>query len=170
MENTTVNLLKEFQKQKVSQESEVLQAAQRFVNQYRALAFFDPSFLQEFNKQLLACPPDVRRFLTTIMGGNEVLNYLEFLEKQMPQTSQSENDVGGNQPDIALDGYLPSPESDLDLSDSNDMISVSKQEWLELKAQQKNLMEQTQQLFRQLKNQSAPSTMGSYSEILDDES
>ena len=166
MENTATNLLQEFQKQKVSQESEVLQAAQRFVNQYRALSFFDPSFLQKFNTQLLACSPDVRRFLTTIMGGNEVLNYLEFLEKQMPATSQNESDT--NQPEIALDGYLPMPESDLSLSD-DDMISVSKQEWQELKAQQKKLMEQTQQLFRQLKNQPASSMIGGYSEILDDE-
>lgn len=168
MENTATNLLQEFQKQKVSQESEVLQTAQRFVNQYRALSFFDPSFLQEFNTQLLACSPDVRRFLTTIMGGNEVLNYLEFLEKQMPAISQNENESGGNQPEIALDGYLPMPESDLSLSDG-DMISVPKQEWQELKAQQKNLMEQTQQLFRQLKNQPASSIFGGYSEILDDE-
>jgi hypothetical protein len=167
MENTATNLLQEFQKQKVSQESEVLQAAQRFVNQYRALSFFDPSFLQKFNTQLLACSPDVRRFLATIMGGNEVLNYLEFLEKQTPLSIQNENDTS-NQSDISVDGYLPSPESDLSASD-NDMISVSKQEWQELKAQQKSLMEQTQQLFRQLKNQQASSMIGRYSEILDDE-
>jgi hypothetical protein len=166
MENTATNLLQEFQKQKVSQESVVLQTAQRFVNQYRALSFFDPSYLQKFNTQLLACSPDVRRFLTTIMGGNEVLNYLEFLEKQMPATSQNESDA--SQPEIALDGYLPMPESDLSLSD-DDMISVSRQEWQELKAQQKNLIEQTQQLFSQLKNQSASSMIGGYSEILDDE-
>ena len=36
MEETAKNLLKEFQKQKVSKESSVLQEAQRFVNQYRA--------------------------------------------------------------------------------------------------------------------------------------
>ena len=62
MEETAKNLLKEFQKQKVSKESSVLQEAQRFVNQYRALDYLPSSFLQEFNAQLLACSPNVRRF------------------------------------------------------------------------------------------------------------
>ena len=168
MEETAKNLLKEFQKQKVSQESSVLQEAQRFVNQFRALDYFDSSFLQEFNAQLLACSPNVRRFFSTIMGGNEVLNYLEFLEKQIPQTENSENGENAGQTDIVVDGYLPVPESDLILPDSNDIISVSKQQWDEMKAQQKALMEQTQQLMHLIKQQ--PGLVSAqYSEILDDE-
>ena len=169
MEETAKNLLKEFQKQKVSKESSVLQEAQRFVNQYRALDYLPSSFLQEFNAQLLACSPNVRRFFSTIMGGNEVLSYLEFLEKQIPQTENSENGENAGQSDIVVDGYLPMPESDLMLSDLDDTISVSKQQWDEMKAQQKTLMEQTQQLMRQIKSQQQGGTSAQYSEILDDE-
>ena len=166
MENSATELLEKFRQQKVSQESEVLQAAQRFVNQYRALNFFDSSFVQQFNAQLVACTPDVRRFFTSIMGGNEVLNYLEFLEKQYPQATGGDGEMV-NQSDIAADGYLPSADADLD-----DGACVSKDELSALKEQQKILMEQTQQLMRQLKIQQATSgvspTSNSYSEILDD--
>ena len=166
MEESAKDLLKEFHKQKVSKESIVLQEAQRFVNQYRALDFLDPSFVQVFNQQLLASSPNARRFFSTIMGGNEVLNYLEFLEKKVPQSENSEN---SNQADIATDGYLPLPESDLMTSGSDDTICISKQQWDELNAQQKNLKEQNQQLIRQMQERQRDSISHQYSEILDDE-
>lgn len=169
MEEAARSLLKEFQKQKVSKESAVLQTAQRLVNQFRALDYLPPSFLQEFNVQLLACSPNVRRFFSTIMGGSEVLNYLEFLEKKIPQTEKSEKGENSAQSDIVVDGYLPSPESDLMVSDSDDTISVSKQQWDEMKTQQKDLLEQTQRLMRQMKIQQQGGISTQYSEILDDE-
>ena len=95
--------------------------------------------------------------------------YLEFLEKQIPQTENSENGENAGQSDIVVDGYLPMPESDLMSSDLDDTISISKQQWDEMKAQQKTLMEQTQQLMRQIKSQQQGGTSAQYSEILDDE-
>ena len=172
MENSGLALLESFQKQKVSQESEVLQEAQRFVNQYRSLRYFDSSYIHVFNSQLLACQPNVRRFFTSIMGGNEVLSYLEFLEKQQPKPS-SENGEDSSQLDIATDGYLPLPESDLISEAGTGMISVPKEEWVALKEQQRILMEQTNQLLHQLKNQrissSGTAVSGDYSEIVSDE-
>ena len=166
-------LLQEFQKQEVSQENEVLQAAQRFVNQFRALRFFKESFVQEYNTQLLNCSADVRRFLPTLMGGNEVRYYLEFLEKQQPHpTDNSEN---SDQSHISADGYLPSPDSDNQLQGSStDTVSISRDEFLKMQEQQKLLMEQTQQLLKRMNQQGASSSgssaVGLYSEILEEDS
>ncbi len=171
MSDSATTLLEEFQKQKVSQESETLQSAQRFVNQYRSLKFLRESFVQEFNEQLLACPPDVRRFLPSIMGGNEVRNYLEFLEKQRPQNVNDTDET--SQDKILTNGYLPDPESDLKGTDS-DQISISRAEFDQMREQQKILMEQTQALIKRMNQQvvssSGSSTMGRYSEIIDEES
>ena len=166
-------LLQEFHKQKVSQESEVLQAAQRFVNQFRALRLFRESFVQEFNEQLLACSPDVRRFLPSLMGGNEVRSYLEFLERQQPHPNKTEEN--SNQSQIASGGYLPSPDSDLTTQqDSSENASVSRAEFQQMQEQQKILMEQTQQLLKRLNQQGSSSVgssaVGRYSEIIEEDS
>lgn len=164
-------LLQQFQKQKVSQESETLQAAQRLVNQFRSLRFLRESFVEEYNAQLLASSPDVRRFLTSLMGGNEVRNYLEFLEKQTPQ--QNENGEDSNQTKKAADGYLPPPDNDLGAQNNvSGGATVSLAEFEQMKEQQKILMEQTQQLLKKLNQQGASSsgssTVGRYSEIIED--
>ena len=172
MSDSANELLQQFYKQKVSQESEVLQAAQRFVNQFRALKFFRESFIQEYNEQLLACSPDVRRFFPSLMGGNEVRNYLEFLEKQQQQTTDGTDKK--NQSQIASNGYLPSP--DLDLvreNSSSESTSVSKEEFQQMQAQQRILMEQTQQLLKKMNqqtNSSGPSIEGHYSQIIEEDS
>ena len=170
MADSANELLQQFQKQKVSQESEILQAAQRFVNQFRALHLLGESFVQEFNKELLACSPDVRRLFPSLMGGNEVRSYLEFLEKQQPQSTETSAD--SNQPSIASDGYLPSPESDLMEQNPSDTISVPKAQWQQMQEQQKMLMEQTQQLLNKMNQQGTRSSaeMGHYSEIIEEDS
>ena len=166
-------LLQQFQKQKVSQESEILQAAQRFVNQFRSLRLFDESFVQEYNTQLLACSPDVRRFLPSLMGGQEVRDYLEFLEKQQPHNSDdSENP---DQSSTMSDGYLPSPDSDLiNAGEGVGTVRVSQSEFQQLQEQQKILMEQTQQLLKRINQQEAASmgegVTGRYSEIIEEDS
>ncbi len=164
-------LLQQFQKQKVSQESETLQAAQRLVNQFRSLRFLRESFVEEYNTQLLASSPDVRRFLGSLMGGNEVRNYLEFLEKQTHQ--QVEDGENSNQSQISSDGYLPSPDNDLKMEKNAPTgATVSLAEFEQMKEQQKILMEQTQQLLKKLNQQGASSsgssTVGRYSEIIED--
>ena len=173
MVDSANTLLQEFQKQKVSQESEVLQAAQRFVNQFRSLRFFPESFVQEFNEELLSCPPDVRRLLPSLMGGNEVRSYFEFLEKQQPHQSDVSQDSG--QPQIASGGYLPSADTDLPTqNDSGDTISVSRAEFQKMQEQQKILMEQTQQLLKRMEqqgtNSGGSSVVGRYSEIIEEDS
>ena len=166
-------LLQEFQKQKVSQESEVLQAAQRFINQFRSLRLFDESFVQEYNTQLLACPADVRRFLPSLMGGNEVRSYLEFLEKQ--QHHQTDATEDSDQSQVAADGYLPPPDSDLtNHDDSSETVSISRAEFQQMQDQQKILMEQTQQLLKRVNQQgtssAGSSAIGRYSEIIEEDS
>lgn len=173
MVDSANELLQEFQRQKVSQESEILQAAQRFVNQFRSLRFFGEAFVQEYNQQLLACPPDVRRLLPSLMGGNEVRSYLEFLEKQQPQQENSAEDSG--QPKIASDGYLPSPDSDMAVQgNSSDTVSVSRAEFQQMQEQQRNLMEQMQLILKRMNQQgttsAASSTVGRYSEIIEEDS
>ncbi len=163
-------LLQEFQKQKVSQESEVLQMAQRLINQFRSLRHFKESFVQEYNQQLLSCPSDVRRFFPSLMGGNEVRSYLEFLEKQQPH--QADGSDYPEQGTIASDGYLPSPDSDLTSSDgASDTVAVSRAEFQQMQLQQKALMEQTQLLLKKINQQgSASSDIGRYSEIIEEDS
>lgn len=173
MVDSANTLLQEFQKQKVSQESEVLQAAQRFINQYRSLRLFKESFVQEYNEQLLACPPDVRRLFPSLMGGNEVRSYLEFLEKQQPQQEDSSENLG--QPKIAADSYLPSPDADVPTqSGASDTVSISRAEFQQMQEQQRILMEQTQQLIKQINQQGTTSagstTVGRYSEIIEEDS
>jgi len=166
-------LLQAFQKQKVIRESEVLQAAQRLVNQFRSLRFFNESFIDEYNKQLLAAPPDVRRFFSSLMGGNEVAAYFEFLEKQIPHAHQENEE--GNHPDISAGSYLPMPEEDLSVNSmSSDSISISKKEWEEMQTQQKFLTEQIQRLSKQLNisqegSRSDRSFSRQYSEIIDED-
>lgn len=173
MVDSANTLLQEFQKQKVSQESEILQIAQRFVNQFRSLRFFPESFIQEYNTQLLACSADIRRLFTSLMGGNEVRNYLEFLEKQQPHhTDNSEN---SDQPKVTVDGYLPSPDLDLKSSTgTSDATSISKEELQQIREQQKILMEQTQQLLKRMNQQgtssAGSSVVGRYSEIIEEDS
>lgn len=171
MVDSAKSLLQEFQKQKVSQESEVLQAAQRFVNQYRALRLFRESFVQEFNEQLLACSPEVRRFLNSIMGGHEVRSYLEFLEKKLPHQDENSEDKSK----IGVNGYLPSPDSDITNNDnSSGMFSISRAEFQEIQEQQKILMEETQQLMKRVNQQGINATnssvAGRYSEIIEEDS
>ena len=164
-------LLQEFQKQKVSHESEVLQEAQRLINQFRSLRLFKESFVQEYNNQLLACSADVRRFLPSLMGGNEVRSYLEFLEKQQPHKADKTEELDGSK--IAPDGYLPEPDSDLTTSDTfSQPGSISRDEFQQMQAQQKALMEQTQQLLKKVSQLSGASaggnTVENYSEIIED--
>lgn len=159
------NILEDFQKQKVSQESEVLLTAQRFINQYRALKLYKPAFLDKFNADLLSCSADVRRFFSSLMGGEEVRNYLEFLEKQIPA---SNTEKGQENSEIVQEGYLPSPEEDIKGNAAENIMSISKEEWQKMQEQQKLLMEQTQQLMKKM-TQSSVDTR-SYSEILDDDS
>ena len=104
------------------------------------------------------------------MGGNEVRSYLEFLEKQQPQSADVSSD--SKQPTIAADGYLPSPESDLMGQNTSDTISVPKEQWQQMQEQQRILMEQTQQLLKKMNQQGTRSSaeMGHYSEIIEEDS
>ena len=78
-ENTEI-LLERFKAKKAEKDSASLQEARRFVNLYRSLSCFGNDFVDKYNEMLLMIKPNVRRLLSTFMGGKEVEDYLEFLE------------------------------------------------------------------------------------------
>ena len=75
-ENNINPILKAFQEQKVSKLNTELIQAQKLVNLYRALYCFDDAFVEQYNQLLLSSSVEVRRLLSTLMGGNEVRSYL----------------------------------------------------------------------------------------------
>ncbi len=56
--------------------------AQRFINVYRQLHVLREDLVNRYNEMLLAIDADTRTTLTDIPGGNDVRNYLEYLEQQ----------------------------------------------------------------------------------------
>ncbi len=174
MAETILNpLLKAFQEQKVSKQNLELLAAQRLVNLYRSLHCFKPEFVDTFNQFLLSATVEEKRLLSTIMGGGEVRSYLDFLQTQVHQ-NQEANGGQKNQEK----GYLPDPEEDEAVPESDGSISISAEEWQKMKAQQKALMEQTQLLANSLKGVNVspkvsetprPEISQNYSDIIEDE-
>ena len=126
---------------------------------------------------LLTSTPGVRRLLRTFMGGDEVLEYYEFLHQNSHLSAQdtSENKTVQS---VAGKGYLPEPEEDISTMESGGS-SFSKAEFDKMKEQQKALSEQVQLLLRRLKQQTSSSyssagknsdSLDSYSEIIEEES
>lgn len=168
----TVNpLLKAFQEQKLTKANIELMQAQKLVNLYRALDCFQDGFADKFNEMLLESSVESRRMLSTIMGGSEVRNYLDFLEQQTNHTDEENNPNSSKQ----LKGFLPSPDMD-ESPTSNETVQISRQEWLEMQEQQRNLMEQTKNLMSMVKNNSMGQSatventpVKNYSEIIEDD-
>lgn len=92
-------------------ETVVSGAAQRLVNQFRALKSFRPSFIVEYNEELLNAPNDVISFLPNITAGSFVRAYREYLieQKGIQQALQQGGDASRRQ------GYLPSPDTEGEL-------------------------------------------------------
>ena len=172
MVESSQTLLQHFKAKKSEKNSVALQEARRLVNLYRSLACFGDDFLAEYNKMLLDTKPSVKRLLGTFTGGDEVEDYLEFLQENAHLT-KAEVEQNTSQGNFQTKGYLPTPDEDVKSETSNGMVTISKEEWEKMKAQKEALTKQLQSLSNMAKT--VQTTVGqsdfdSYSEIIEDSS
>ena len=140
-------LLESFKNRQSEKNTFASQEALRLVNLYRSLSFFNPEFVEKYNQMLLASSPDVRRLLHTFMGGEEVKDYLEFLQ-QNARLSDVTSEQKQN-PENQVPGYLPQPGSDVSSEEKNDgKFFISQNEWEKLKQEHRVLEERLQQLLK----------------------
>lgn len=106
------NSLQAFLEKKGPQENSALEQAQRLVNLYHHLSAFGSDFTKEYNKMLLEASPDVQTMLGSIIGGQNVREYLDFLKKkQIEPTNKSEKNAEDSDTSLS-EGYMPTPEND----------------------------------------------------------
>ena len=150
-ENTEI-LLQRFKAKKAEKDSTSLQEARRLVNLYRSLSCFGNDFVGKYNEMLLAIKPNVRRLLSTFMGGKEVEEYLEFLEQNAHLAVSETTQEGRGEVVPQNKGYLPMPDLDVGVNKTGEkMISVREEDWNKLCAQKEHLVKQTQDLLNVLK-------------------
>lgn len=97
-----------FLKQRNNKTSDAMQMAQRLVNLYRVLGVFGSDFFEEYNKMLLNASDEVQTALTALIGGQEVRQYLEFLNSEQKKSQKETNSDNPSQ----QTGWLPSPEEE----------------------------------------------------------
>lgn len=103
-------LLTQFNAKKHDQEDEKAIEAQRLVNMYRNLSVFPPEFVEKYNDILLGSSKEAQVLLPSIQGGASVREYLSYLQTAKGvDTSEEKTDDS----DIAIQGYLPTPEEDI---------------------------------------------------------
>ena len=171
MTDSKNTLLETFKNRQADKNIAVAQEALRLVNLYRSLSCFGSDFVDKYNQMLLASPPAVRRLLSTFMGGEEVEDYLEFLQQNshLSEVKSENNDVK----DTLNKGYLPGPETDA-IGGSSQKDSISRSDWEKMNEEQRKLKDQVQQLLNELaknKYSTKPPVVSSfdrYSEITDD--
>ena len=184
MSETTQILLERFKARKTEKDSTSLQEARRLVNVYRSLSCFGSDFIDKYNQMLMDVKPNVRRLFSTFMGGKEVEDYLEFLEENAHLSVSANGEKEGLTVVPQNKGYLPDPDSDVDVSKKTETFSVSEAEWREMKAQNEALAKQTKDLLNIVKElgknekrsrgtegySAAPrsSSFENYSEIIED--
>ena len=179
-ENKNV-LLESFKNRQSEKNTFASREALRLVNLYRSLSYFNPEFVEKYNQMLLSSSPAVRRLLHTFMGGEEVKDYLDFLQQNahLSDTASEQNQNFETQ----TIGYLPQPGSDIGLTKNNEEnFYVSQSEWEKLKQEQKVLQERLQTLLKEIeetkqkgigfnqKSAYASSVNKNYSEIIEEAS
>ncbi|MBO7484312.1 MAG: hypothetical protein J6T55_04265 [Alphaproteobacteria bacterium] len=175
MADSQNTLLEAFKNRQADKNIAVAQEALRLVNLYRSLSCFGSDFVDKYNQMLLASSPAVRRLLRTFMGGEEVEEYLEFLQ-QNSHFSEVKSEANKSEENLNK-GYLPGPESDSVTKDAYQKETVSKSDLEKMNEEQRKLKEQVQQILNELaKNKysnlstKAPaiSSFDRYSDITDD--
>ena len=150
MAETKNLLLEKFKNRQSEKDTVIFQQAMQLVNQYRSLSSFGNEFVDQYNQALLNASPAVKRLLSTFMGGEEVADYLEFLQQnfhlQGDELEQQEN------ADTKNSGYLPEPDADMPLQNNNASSPVSQMEWEQMKNDNIILKEQVQLLLKELGN------------------
>ena len=159
MPETKNLLLEKFKNRQSEKDTVIFQQAMQLVNQYRALSFLGSDFVDQYNQTLLNASPAVKRLLGTFMGGEEVEDYLEFLQQnfhlQGDELLQQENVETKNK------GYLPEPDADVGWK-NNSSESVSLKEWEQIKEDNIILKEQIQGLLKELASLKQASGTGSF--------
>ncbi len=107
-DNTISSKFHAFLKQRNSKTNDAIQEAQRLVNLYRVLGAFGSDFVDKYNTMLLHTPDDVQMSFNALVGGQEVRQYLEFLQQEQHIQGNAET------PDkaAAQTGWLPTPEEE----------------------------------------------------------
>ena len=142
------SILQIFKDQRTAKNNLDAQEARRLVNLYRSLSCFGSTFIDQYNQMLLDSKPGVRRLFSTFMGGNEVADYLEFL--QQSSTHSSEETPQNSATAVSPKGYLPDPVDDL--SSNGPSKGNTERELERLEEQQKILMDQMQKLIQKMSN------------------
>ena len=109
-----------FLKQRNSKTNVAMQEAQRLVNLYRVLNDFGSDFVDEYNVMLKNSSDEVQMALKALVGGQEVRQYLEFLESE---ENKEQNDNDSINPSQQV-GWLPSPETEVVKSNASGGVSA----------------------------------------------
>ncbi len=96
-----------FLKQRNSKTNVAMQEAQRLVNLYRVLNDFGSDFVDEYNVMLKNSSDEVQMALKALVGGQEVRQYLEFLQSEDDKEKVKQDSSNSSQT-----GWLPSPDMD----------------------------------------------------------
>ena len=151
MAETKNLLLEKFKNRQSEKDTVVFQKAMQLVNQYRSLSCFGSEFADKYNQDLLNSTPAVKRLLSTFMGGEEVEEYLEFLQQNFHLDGDELNQQKDGE--IKNKGYLPEPEADVPFKDNNNTSTpISQMEWEQMKSDNVILKEQVQLLLKELGN------------------
>ena len=160
MSESSQVLLQHFKARKSEKDRQAIQEARRVVNLYRSLSCFGEDFIPIYNQMLLAVKPNVKRLLRNFMGGEEVEDYLEFLQENAHLSKAEVEQKNADNPVQMKKGYLPDPEFDLD-GTAVKMVKVPQTEWEKM---QTSAVSKSSLSF---KNMRTPSTE-KYSEIIEE--
>lgn len=132
-----------FLKQRNSKTNVAMQNAQRLVNLYRVLNTFGPDFVDEYNVMLKNSSDEVQMALKALVGGEEVRQYLEFLQSEDKKSEQENSSTDANQ----QTGWLPSCEQESAGKIASNGSFVSVDEWQNfVKDQNEKLMKMSEEL------------------------
>ena len=164
-------LLESFKNRHSEKETESSREALRLVNLYRSLSCFGSEFIDKYNQMLLSASPAVRRLFSSLVGGEEVEDYLEFLQ-QHAHLSDSEVEKETVNP-IQKKGYLPSPDADVLKTGQGGSVSISQKEWENMKTEYQSMKQRIQYLLKIFEKQgiAIPEQRfnpNNYSEIIED--
>lgn len=112
-ENPSMTKFHAFLKQKDNKTNVAMQEAQKLINLYRALGVFGSEFIDQYNVMLLNSSDEVQMALNALVSGQEVRQYLEFLQQE---ENGGRTDKGADKNTVQT-GWLPSPEDEAQQSE-----------------------------------------------------
>jgi len=95
----------DFLQQRNHRTNVAMQTAQRLINLYRVLGSFGADFVEQYNTMLLNSTDEVQMALNGLVSGQEVRQYLEFLQREAHIQTQDETSENV----APQTGWLPNP-------------------------------------------------------------